>query len=215
MSASNLVRFGGLAAMAGGALFVVAELLGLPTLNEETYSETVTRTSYAIQQLLFLLGVVFVLLGLVGLYVRQSEAAGALGLVGFLVAFAGTVLIAGFLWASAFIAPALADTAPHVLDGGPPPGILPSIIVFGLGWLLFGVATLRARVFPRASANWSTSEKPTPRTGASSRPSRAGSRGWKPRLLAQARRRKTPLRRPPRRRNGRSSARLVKALRRP
>jgi hypothetical protein len=152
MSSSNLVRLGGLAAIAGGALFVAAELLGLPTLNEETFSETVTTTSYAVQQLLFLLGVVFVLLGLVGLYVRQSEAAGALGLVGFLVAFAGTVLVAGFIWASAFIAPALADTAPHVLDGGPPPGILPSIIVFGLGWLLFGVATLRAGVFPRAAA---------------------------------------------------------------
>ncbi len=152
MSPSNLVRLGGLAAIAGGALFVAAELLGLPTLNEETFSETVATTSYAVQQLLFLLGVVFVLLGLVGLYVRQSEGAGALGLVGFLVAFAGTVLVAGFIWASAFIAPALADTAPHVLDGGPPPGILPSIIAFGLGWLLFGVATLRAGVFPRAAA---------------------------------------------------------------
>jgi hypothetical protein len=122
MSASNLVRFGGLAAMVGGALFVVAELLGLPTLNEEAYSETVTTTSYAIQQLLFLLGVVFVLLGLVGLYVRQSEAAGTLGLVGFLVAFAGTVLIAGFLWAGAFIAPALVDTLPPYTRRRPSPG---------------------------------------------------------------------------------------------
>jgi hypothetical protein len=122
MSASNLVRFGGLAAMVGGALFVVAELLGLPTLNEEAYSETVTTTSYAIQQLLFLLGVVFVLLGLVGLYVRQSEAAGTLGLVGFLVAFAGTVLIAGFLWAGAFIAPALAGTLPPYTRRRPSPG---------------------------------------------------------------------------------------------
>ena len=41
MSASNLVRLGGLAAIVGGALFVAAELLGLPTLNEETFSETV------------------------------------------------------------------------------------------------------------------------------------------------------------------------------
>ena len=120
MPSSNLVRLGGLAAVVGGALFVAAELLGLPTLNEETFSETVTTTSYAVQQLLFLLGVVFVLLGLVGLYVRQSEAAGSLGLVGFLAAFAGTVLAGGFIWASAFIAPALADTVPRILDEAPP-----------------------------------------------------------------------------------------------
>jgi hypothetical protein len=152
MSSSNLMRLGGLAALAGGALFLIAELLGLPTLNVETFSETATTASFAIQQLLFLLGVVFVLLGLLGLYVRQSEAAGALGFIGFLVAFLGTVLIGGFIWASAFIAPDLAVVAPQFLDGGPPSGFFLSFITFSLGWLLFAIGTLRARVFPRAAA---------------------------------------------------------------
>ena len=152
MSSSNLMRWGGLAALVGGVLFLVAELLGLPTLNRETFSETATTASFAIQQLLFLLGVVFVLLGLLGLYVRQSEAAGALGLIGFLVAFLGTVLIGGFLWASAFIAPDLAVVAPQFLDEGPPSGYFLTFITFSLGWLLFAVSTLRARVFPRAAA---------------------------------------------------------------
>lgn len=152
MSSSNLMRWGGLAALVGGALFVVAELLGLPTLNVESFSETATTVSFAIQQLLFLLGVVFLLLGLLGLYVRQSEAAGSLGFIGFLVAFLGTVLIGGFMWASAFIAPALADATPEFLDEGPPPGFFLTVITFVLGWLLFGVGTLRAQVFPRAAA---------------------------------------------------------------
>lgn len=64
----------------------------------------------------------------------------------------GTVLIAGFMWASAFIAPALATEAPEFLDAGPPPGLLPTFVIFAVGWLLFGIATLRGRVFPRASA---------------------------------------------------------------
>lgn len=152
MSSSDLVRWSGLAALVGGVLFVVAELLGLPTLNVESFSETVTTTSYAIQQLAYLLGVALVLLGLCGLYVRQSEATGVLGLIGFLIAFLGTVLIAGFMWASAFIAPALATEAPEFLDAGPPPGLIPTFIIFAVGWLLFGIATLRGRVFPRASA---------------------------------------------------------------
>ena len=152
MSSSDLVRWSGLAALVGGVLFVVAELLGLPTLNIETFSETVTTTSFAIQQRVFLLGVVLVLLGLVGLYVRQSEATGALGLIGFLVAFFGTVLIAGIFWASAFIAPALATEAPQFLEAGPPPGFLPTFIIFAVGWLVFGIATLRGRGFPRPAA---------------------------------------------------------------
>jgi hypothetical protein len=152
MSSSDFVRWGGLAALVGGVLLVVAELLVLPTLNVETLSESATTASFAIQQWAYLLGVVFVLLGLLALYVRQSEAAGALGLIGFLVAFFGTVLAAGFFWASAFIAPALADVAPEFLDEGPPPGFFLTAIAFVLGWLLFAVGTLRARIFPRAAA---------------------------------------------------------------
>lgn len=152
MSSSDLIRWGGLAALVGGVLFVVAELLGLPTINIESFSETATTTSFAIQTTTFLLGVVLMLLGLVGLYARQSEAAGALGLIGFLVAFLGTVLIGGFMWASVFIAPALATEVPEVVDAGPPPGLLPTFIIFAVGWLLFGIATLRGRVFPRAAA---------------------------------------------------------------
>ena len=91
----------------------------------------------------------FVLLGLCGLYVRQSEAAGVLGLIGFLVAFLGTVLIGGLGWAGAFIVPALADVAPEFLDVGPPPGFFLTLVTFGVGWLLFGIATLLARVYPR------------------------------------------------------------------
>ena len=152
MSSSNLIRWAGLAALVGGVLYLVAEVLGLPTLNRENFSETASTASFAIQQLAYLLGVVFVLLGLLGLYVHQSEAAGALGLIGFLVAFLGTVLIGGFIWASAFIAPALATEAPRFLDAGPPPGLLPTFIIFAVGWVLFGIATLRGRVFPRAAA---------------------------------------------------------------
>jgi hypothetical protein len=59
---------------------------------------------------------------------------------------------AGFLWASIFIAPALATEAPEFLDAGPPPGLFPALITCGVGWLLFGIATLKAQVFPR----WAT-----------------------------------------------------------
>jgi hypothetical protein len=42
------------------------------------------------------------LLGLVGLYTHPSEAAGRLGLLGLLLAFLDTMLLAGELWFEAF-----------------------------------------------------------------------------------------------------------------
>ena len=153
MSSSGLIRWSGLAAMVAAALLVVGDLLNLTVLfSSEPFSEEAQSGSYLFRQVLFLLGVMLLLLGLVGLYTRQSQAAGTLGLVGFLVAYAGTVLVAGFLWASTFITPALATEVPEFLDAGPPPGFFPALITCGVGWLLFGIATLRARVYPR----WAT-----------------------------------------------------------
>ena len=71
--------------------------------------------------------------------------------MGFLVAFAGTVFFSGFFWASIFVAPALAIGAPEFLDqGGHFPGFYVSLLIYAVGWLLFGVASLKARVYPRA-----------------------------------------------------------------
>jgi hypothetical protein len=153
MSSSDLIRWSGLAAIAAGALLAVAALLDLTYFGpERRFSEVVQTGSYLFQQVLYLLGVMLLLVGLVGLYASHSQAAGALGLVGFLVAFAGTVLVAGFLWASTFIAPALAAEVPEFLDAGAPPGLFLTFITFAVGWLLFGIATLRARVYPRWAA---------------------------------------------------------------
>ncbi len=79
-----------------------------------------------------------------------------MGLVGFLAALIGTGLLVGFFWTNAFIPPALAVEAPAVLDNEPTGslafGFILSTTVVGLGWALFGVSMLRARVYPRVAA---------------------------------------------------------------
>ncbi|HEX2097736.1 MAG TPA: hypothetical protein VHF46_01590 [Rubrobacteraceae bacterium] len=152
MLSSKLIRWGGLAAMLAGVLLVVAALLDLAVDPDEPVSVMVTRGVYAFQSAVNLLAVVLLLIGLVGLYARQSEAAGLLGLVGFLVAFLGTALATGFHWATLFIVPSVAVVAPGFVNEGPPPGFFLMFITFAVGWLLFGVATLRAHVYPRAAA---------------------------------------------------------------
>lgn len=151
MSSSELIRWSGLAAVAGGVSLAVAELVTLSFFGYD-FSRTATTGTYALYSALIMIAGLLLPLGLVGLYARQSEAVGPLGLVGFVVAFIGTVLVAGFFWTSAFIAPLLAVEAPELLAVRSLPGFFRSFIVFGLGWLLFGVATLRAGVYPRAAA---------------------------------------------------------------
>ena len=62
----------------------------------------------------------------------------------------------GDWWFEAFVVPTIATEAPEVL-GLPPSGsvLVGAIATVGLytvGWILFGLAALRARAFPRAAA---------------------------------------------------------------
>jgi hypothetical protein len=151
MSSSNLIRLAGLAALSSGVLAVVVALLRLVVDIEDPV--TATTASYAIVFLLYLLSAALLLLGLVGLYTSQSQAAGILGLVGFLVAFLGTVLAAGALWSELFITPALAAEAPELLAAELGiPGFVLIALLGAVGWVLFGVATMRAGVYPRWAA---------------------------------------------------------------
>ncbi len=157
MASSTLVRLGGLAALGAGVLFLVGDLIIVVAGVDFHSAGSQTTASYASVFLLWLLGGALLLLGLVGLHARQSEATGVLGLVGFLAAFSGTVLIAGFFWYSLFITPLVATEAPelHETIGGPagePLGTILSVLAYSAGWVLFGVATLRAGVYPRVAA---------------------------------------------------------------
>ena len=155
---SNLIRWGGPAVMLAGALFVAADLLSLSIFPKFPSSVSLTSEPYAIQSILKLVAAVLLLLGLFGLHARQAEAAGPLGTAGFLAAFSGTALVVGSFWATAFFAPAMAASVPAAFDAlqGPPGRLADAFVVtiatFVLGWMLFGVAAWRTRVYPRAAA---------------------------------------------------------------
>jgi hypothetical protein len=148
----SLVRWSGLAAMVAGVLLLTAELLELlPAFDDLPFSELALTGIFAFQLTLYLVGLILLAVGLVGLYAQESETAGSLGLVGFLVAFIGTVFFMGFFWANLFVAPTLAHGAPEFLDqGGRFPGFRLSLLIYAVGWLLFGLASLKARVYPHA-----------------------------------------------------------------
>ena len=77
MSSSDLIRWAGLAAILAGVLLVVGSLLDLAIgFGDEPFSEVATTGTHALQYWIRLIGAVLLLMGLVGLYARQSEAAG-------------------------------------------------------------------------------------------------------------------------------------------
>jgi hypothetical protein len=84
-----------------------------------------------------------VLLGLPGVYFRQADVGGRFGLVAFLAAFAGTLLVGGISWFGNFVAPVLGEVIPDTIrawDRHPPPrmalGVGLTFGLFSLGWLL-------------------------------------------------------------------------------
>ncbi len=85
MSSSDLIRWGGLAAVVSGVLVVIATLFEVGVFAGE-FSEVVTTGTYTFYSVLWLIAGVLLPLGLVGLYFRQADVAGPLGLVGFLIA---------------------------------------------------------------------------------------------------------------------------------
>lgn len=86
-------------------------------------------------------------------YDKQAREAGTFGLVALCAAIIGTVNLGANMWFEGFAVPWLADVVPQVLTAEKTlfwqVGYYSSYLLFAIGWVLFGLASLRARVFPR------------------------------------------------------------------
>src|SRR5947209_13854353 len=106
MSASEIIRWGALSAIVGGALLVTTNLRDLMSMvglgAAEPYIERAATPSFVILNGISLLAGVLILFGLVGLNLRQSEAAGVLGRVGCVGACLVTARVVGIGWATVF-----------------------------------------------------------------------------------------------------------------
>ena len=153
----GLLRVSGAAGVVAGTLIVTSQLveltLGLTATNLATEILTVPAT---LSLLTKLLGFVLLPLALVGAYLHEAAQVGRSGLIGLLAATTGAVLTAGDWWFEAFGVTWLARSAPEVLSL--PPSTAMAVAAhtgFGLlavGAVLLGLASVRARVFPRWTA---------------------------------------------------------------
>lgn len=161
-TASKLIRWAGLAVVVAGIIFA-----GIQPIHPPDELASVTTSAWAIITPVKTAMCLLFLLGLVGLYARQVNKVGWLGLAGFLLLSLSWALQTAFVFAEAFILPQLATTAPQFVDSylglasGRAStvnlGVLPALyavvgVSYMLGGLLFGIATLRAGILPRWAA---------------------------------------------------------------
>jgi hypothetical protein len=105
--------------------------------------------------LMFLIGSLPFVIGLPGMYLRQAGRAGVLGFVGFILLFFALLLGgAAFAMLQIIVLPYLAQKAAQLIgpNNGPAALFLFFIatgLILSIGAILLGIATTRARVFPR------------------------------------------------------------------
>jgi hypothetical protein len=159
-TASNLIRWSGLAAMGAGIIFSAIQ-----PIHPADVVSSVTTPEWAIITSFKTAACLLFLLGIAGIYARQVKKTGWLGLAGFLLLSLSWSIQLAFVFAEAYIFPPLAAVAPQFVDSvlavpsGRPVemdlGAVPALyglLVGGsymLGGLLFGLATLRAGILPR------------------------------------------------------------------
>jgi hypothetical protein len=160
---TNLIRWTGLAAVVAGLIYA-----GIQPIHPIDAAASVTTSAWAIITPLKTIMCYLFLLGIGGLYGRQVKEAGWLGLAGFLMLSLSWAIQSAFIFIEAFVLPPLAATSPvfvqavlfGVITGRPTEvdlGALPALfavlgVLYVLGGLLFGIATLRAGILSRWAA---------------------------------------------------------------
>ena len=153
MTASLITRLAGPAAIAAGVLMVSAELV-LTTFDVTKHVETSTNPLFQVTQVFYLLGFFALMVFLFASFRWFEEKGGKFGVFATFAALVGTMALGGDMWFEAFAIPWIADEVPGAFDTDPTVvlalGALSSYLLMAIGWALFGIASYRARIFPRA-----------------------------------------------------------------
>ena len=146
MLTANLIRWSGLISVLAGVLYALGALLHPVGEDLAAYASPKWVPAHQV----YWVSAMLMLFGLVGLYARQVEKIGWLGLVGFVLAFIGTVLVDSIFVMASTVIHLVAVQAPALFDQVAAPPTF-GVLMIILGYILFGIATMRAGVLPRWS----------------------------------------------------------------
>jgi hypothetical protein len=152
------MRSAGTAMLVGAVLAFAVNSCISPFLSKDLpIAQMMLSSVFLWRQALAAIAAALLLLGCVGVYLRQQEKAGRFGEWSFIVAFFGTVLVLAVEWNDVFLVRDIARTVPDTLaalEAAHHPslydiGSTVPLIVFFVGWILLSAASLRSRVISR------------------------------------------------------------------
>lgn len=154
-------RLFGVALIGGGVLTGVANAVFSPQLPVDgSFSELATAPAFLIRLSLAAAGLMLVLLGMTGLYMREAAKIGWFSAFAFVLAFCGTAAIMAHEWAQVFYIHHFAVNVPAALnaaDDAASPNLLEAEAIiaassFSLGWILWCISLWRLRAVSRLGA---------------------------------------------------------------
>src|SRR5215207_9631929 len=140
MPTSRLVQWGAIGSVIAGVAWAISDVLALLFPRQE--EGPTGSTSFYLIESADAIAEAGMLASLIGLHVVQARSLGRWGRVSFVVAFIGTALVlVSTLWSVILL----------YRFGTRVPGLLFGLGLLGwlVGFVLFGIATFRARVLPR------------------------------------------------------------------
>ena len=160
MSSTMFYRLSGLALLVGGvvgAVEAIASAVLYP--GHEATAQQILSFPWMLLASLYLAGFLLLALGLPGMYRRQSARTGGWGRAGFIVMLVGVVLggvLVGLLQVATMPAQAQSDPKSFAAGSDLSAGayalfVLIPVFLIAVGAILLGIASLRARVFPRGA----------------------------------------------------------------
>jgi hypothetical protein len=161
ITGSKMIHGAGLAAMGAGFLYITIQAI-----HPLDVLSSVTTAQWAITHYLSIVMDLLAMLGVTGIFARQVEKSGWLGLASYLLFSGFWAFSMALHFIEAFISPVAATEAPKFVEGllgmvaghaseinlGALPtvyGLLIGVVGYVLGGLLFGIATFRANLLPR------------------------------------------------------------------
>jgi hypothetical protein len=162
ITTTALTRAAGLSAVAAGALFIAVQIKH-PALD----ATVATTTEYVIREGMKIAMAALALVGITGMYLRQTKQMGVLGLIGYLLFGAGYLILMSVEIIGTMVLPTLANGSPAYVNdvltaanGGKAlgdigllqPWFMASGITYLVGGLIFGIALFRANILARWAA---------------------------------------------------------------
>lgn len=159
ITGERLMRWAGLFAILAGILYI-----GIQFIHPEDHISSVNTNLWVVIASATSIMSLFSLIGITGIYTSQAREADWLGLIGYILFSLFWLISMNFSFNEAFVLPLLTTEAPKFVEGivgifggtkstvnlGIFPILAPiAAILYSLGGLLFGIATFRARIFPR------------------------------------------------------------------